>query len=502
VANFLTISGRTEQRHVATHPHVIARLGDLEIQADAAHPNKLKFTGILVRLDEPSTKPPQGSDGHLIQLPSTLAAKQLDTLIGMGVNYAENLDAHDPAYKVGVIQRAWIKGNALYVSGFVWIGDFPDAQKVLTTPGMGMSMELTKVKVEDPDAEVWVLSNFVFTGATFLRKNAAAYFDTQAIAAAASSLATIFLNTETVMPKTITPTTTKPKKPLTAEQKELAKLAASASTASTTRTLGPVLASIATAMQTSNILNKKILAKLEAPVQATKANADEDEDDMDAAKKKDDNADDSDDSDDDDDDWDEGDDDDDDDDDEDDVDSSNALVDAATDTGTDPDEGDSTMPGHINDDAGSFGNTSELMLKQGPTVSIVKASAAYKKLKAKAVDYRTKYRASAKANVALKAENERLRVRNTTATETVRATAGEAVRRTLSSSSIQLLTKNGVAPDELRASGQKLGNDEVDAMFRNLPTMPDVETRIGMKLELQAAGVMAAPKATTARRTA
>jgi hypothetical protein len=32
--------------------------------------------------------------------------------------------------------------------------------------------------------------------------------------------------------------------------------------------------------------------------------------------------------------------------------------------------------------------------------------------------------------------------------------------------------------------------------------MPDVETRIGMKLELQAAGVMAAPKATTARRTA
>jgi outer membrane murein-binding lipoprotein Lpp len=143
-----------------------------------AHPNKMPFTGTLVLLGVPSTKPPHGAQGHRIQLSKEVTKRRLDDLISMGLNYAPSLDEHAPRRKVGVITGAWIEGNAVKVKGIIYKKDFPEAIRDLKTSGLGMSMELADVYVSDKDADVWQLDDFRFTGATVLFKKAAAYYQT------------------------------------------------------------------------------------------------------------------------------------------------------------------------------------------------------------------------------------------------------------------------------------------------------------------------------------
>ena len=160
---------------------------------DSGHVNKLPFKGILLLLDEASTKPPHGSRGHRIYVPTAVAKKQLNDLIGMAVNYApKGLDSHETRHKVGVITKAWIVGNKVLVSGSIWKKDFPEAARDLKRSGLGMSMELADVYVRDEDEPVWHLEGFVFTGATLLFKSAAAYYGTEfSVAAAAMKAAMV-----------------------------------------------------------------------------------------------------------------------------------------------------------------------------------------------------------------------------------------------------------------------------------------------------------------------
>lgn len=155
--------------------------------SEGDHPNKMKFEGVLVRLDEPSTKPPNGARGHKILIPTTLAKKQLHTLIGMGVNYSDGLTSHAPTHKVGVIEKAWIEGKNLYISGIIWKKDFPEAPEDLSKANLGMSFEASDIQVEDEKADIWVISKLCFTGATILYKASAAYYNTSADAMAASA---------------------------------------------------------------------------------------------------------------------------------------------------------------------------------------------------------------------------------------------------------------------------------------------------------------------------
>jgi hypothetical protein len=155
------------------------------LEADSQHPNKMKFRGILVVLDSPSQKPPNGAQGHRILVSTEVAQRRLKSLIGMGLNYAPDLDAHAQRRKVGVIDKAWIDGKDLRVEGHIWKHDFPEAEKDLKQAGLGMSMELGDVRVDNPAADVWNLDDFQFLGATILWRDSAAYNRTQAIAARA-----------------------------------------------------------------------------------------------------------------------------------------------------------------------------------------------------------------------------------------------------------------------------------------------------------------------------
>jgi hypothetical protein len=153
---------------------------------DPDHPNKLPFKGTLLLLDQPSDKPPHGSRGHRILVPAEVAKKNLDSIIGMGVNYDAGLDEHDPRRKVGVITEATIRGSKFDVGGFIYCKDFPEAEtKLHGRHDLGMSMELANVYVRDENEPIWYLNDFQFTGATILKKNAAAYTTTSLAASAA-----------------------------------------------------------------------------------------------------------------------------------------------------------------------------------------------------------------------------------------------------------------------------------------------------------------------------
>ena len=157
--------------------------GFMEADGNDEHPNKLPFKGVLLILDAPSTKPPHGSRGHRIYVPKTVAAKRLASLIGMAINYDRgDLDSHVTRHKVGVITQAWIEGDRVYVKGFAYKKDFPEVVKDLKQGGLGMSMELANVYVRDENEDVWHLVDFAFTGATILKKSAAAYYQTELVA--------------------------------------------------------------------------------------------------------------------------------------------------------------------------------------------------------------------------------------------------------------------------------------------------------------------------------
>jgi len=159
-----------------------------DVKINDGHENKLPFTGILLLTDVASDKPPHGSEGHRIYVSKKAALEALPGLIGQAVNYQpESLTAHASRHKVGVITKAWIEGNKVKVSGFLWVHDFPESAALKGRQDLGMSMELSSVYVQDEDADVWNLEKFSFTGGTILKKSAAAYTKTDLAAVAAAA---------------------------------------------------------------------------------------------------------------------------------------------------------------------------------------------------------------------------------------------------------------------------------------------------------------------------
>ena len=155
-------------------------------EPDDAHPNRMRFDGLLVRLNQPSDAAPNGSGGKRVLLTASAAERALPSLIGMGVDLTADLDGHDATAKVGVIDRAWIEGDAVHVSGSIWAGDFPQhaSRLKLDQAKLGFSFEAQKVAVESPSADPLVIVDLQFTGAAILQRSLAAFTST-ALACAA-----------------------------------------------------------------------------------------------------------------------------------------------------------------------------------------------------------------------------------------------------------------------------------------------------------------------------
>ena len=161
----------------------------LNISNDDDHPNKMPFSGVLVRLDEPSDVAPGGAHGRRIIVTAEAARKALPTLLGMAVDFTPSFDGHDAQAKIGIITSADIVGNAIVISGFVYAADFPEIASAIKAQKsvLGFSFEAQRLTVSDPCADILTITGLAFTGAAILRKDKAAFTSTSLAASAATT---------------------------------------------------------------------------------------------------------------------------------------------------------------------------------------------------------------------------------------------------------------------------------------------------------------------------
>lgn len=148
------------------------------------HPNKMPFKGVLTRVDQPSDLPPGGAKKPTL-MPSAVAEAAIPTLLGMAVDFTPNFDGHDRQNKIGLITGACVVGDAVEIEGFFYAKDFPEECKRIRTEkgALGFSFE-ADARIQDVDANIWVIEHCVFTGAAVLYKDLAAYTTTSLAAKA------------------------------------------------------------------------------------------------------------------------------------------------------------------------------------------------------------------------------------------------------------------------------------------------------------------------------
>lgn len=159
----------------------------LNISNSDDHPNKMPFSGILTRLDQPSDHAPGGSHGRKIIVTSQAAEKALASLLGMAVDFTPSFDDHDAQSKIGIITSAEVQGNAIFIEGFIYAADFPETAQLIKDLKhvLGFSFEAQRLTIQDPAADILTITDLSFTGAAILRKDKAAY-NTTSIAAVAA----------------------------------------------------------------------------------------------------------------------------------------------------------------------------------------------------------------------------------------------------------------------------------------------------------------------------
>lgn len=484
---------------------------------DKGHPNRMQFSGTLLILDEPSTKPPHGSEGHRIFVPKSVAKKRLDTLIGMGLNYAPDLEGHAPRRKVGVIEGAWIEGNQLKVRGVVWKKDFPEAEKDLKNGRLGMSMELADVYVKDKNDRIWYLEDFYFSGATALFKSSAAYYST-ALAAAAAGLAKNLKGGGSHMAKPAKKVVKVAASEETSDAKILARAIASAVQKGNEELVAAIkgqsakLSRVAASVEELKAVSLETLSFAKSDddddddddaMTAARKSDDDDDDDSMAAKKADDDDDDDDmsakksDDDDDDDDVaaaksksdDDDDDDDDDGSDDDDDDDMKAELEKLQDDDAD------WEPGQLNKKSGTSGigytnrgsktnvTVGRIKKKSMPVSAMAAAAGRIKSISARAEKLERLLAKSEKVNRKLGKRLESMEAQ-------LENYADNVDRRSVTPEFQSLLAKQGHDVRELVAEGRKLSVDEVDEVLANSGVILDVPTRMAFKNQLLAAGIM------------
>jgi hypothetical protein len=154
----------------------------------AGHPNRLPFRGVLTLVGVASQRSPSGAHGHRVMLTHAATQAALPSLLGMALDYAPSLDAHDTRRKIGIITEADIVPmpqsktastvGQIAIGGYLFAHDFPDIVDEIRARGssaLGMSYEIANATVPNQQARIWTVTDFTFTGAAVLRRDKAAY---------------------------------------------------------------------------------------------------------------------------------------------------------------------------------------------------------------------------------------------------------------------------------------------------------------------------------------
>ena len=143
--------------------------------------NRAPFQGVLVLLDAVSDAPPSGAHGHRVFMPSKVAERSVESLLGMGLSYDPALVRHNPRQKIGVIDWAEVVAKRIEFGGHIFASDFPEIISILVDPNsdLGVSYESRNCTVKNKSASIWRITDCVFTGAAILKRQSAAYRSTQ-----------------------------------------------------------------------------------------------------------------------------------------------------------------------------------------------------------------------------------------------------------------------------------------------------------------------------------
>ena len=162
----------------------------LEVPHTPGHPNKHPFSGVLTKIDEPSDRPPSGGNERRVVLTRKAAEDALPTLLGMSVDFTDDLGGHDVTKKIGVITRAEVQGNEIQIGGFFYAADFPaEVGRIKAMRSvLGFSWEIANIYTNDVNADPMLITGCVFTGAAVLRKDKAAYQTTSLAASATKEI--------------------------------------------------------------------------------------------------------------------------------------------------------------------------------------------------------------------------------------------------------------------------------------------------------------------------
>lgn len=161
----------------------------LDVPDTPGHPNKVPFSGVLTRIDQPSDNPVGGAKGKRVLIPKAIAESSLASLLGMGVDYKPKLDGHDAQNKIGVITGATVEGDGIHIEGFLYGADFPAAVSEIRKQKrkLGFSYE-AQAAVANWNADPVEVTSCVFTGAAILLKDKAAYTSTSLEARASTEI--------------------------------------------------------------------------------------------------------------------------------------------------------------------------------------------------------------------------------------------------------------------------------------------------------------------------
>jgi hypothetical protein len=156
-------------------------------EIEGGHVNKMPFSGILVRLDVASDKPPNGTNGKRIILTMAAAEQALPSLLGMGVDLTQDLRGHDARSKIGIISSARIADGAVLIEGYIFCNDHPAEALAIqrNKADLGFSFEAANISVRSMSEDPLTITGLQFSGAAILMRGAAAY-KTTALAASKS----------------------------------------------------------------------------------------------------------------------------------------------------------------------------------------------------------------------------------------------------------------------------------------------------------------------------
>lgn len=151
----------------------------LDIPDVPDHPNRVPFSGVLTRVDEPSDNPVGGANGKRVLIPADIAEAAIPSLLGMAVDYRADLAGHDPKNKIGIITSAVVEGKEIHISGFLYGSDFPKvvAEIQRQKSKLGFSYE-AQASVANWNHDPVEVTSCTFTGAAILLKDKAAYTST------------------------------------------------------------------------------------------------------------------------------------------------------------------------------------------------------------------------------------------------------------------------------------------------------------------------------------